>query len=371
VSPSFAGSPGRVGRRDALTWVVLGAVAIIAAAAVADALRGDPAPSASVRHLEESGPLTGKELPEPGVLPGRLVFTSLAGCRPQALSLQTLTLGARGPSLECELWVSPRADVAVVSRAPALGLRGSRVALLELGSRPRLLQPLGVLRGEPSWSPDGERLAWCTPGGETVVLVRATGARSRVEGCRPHIAPDGSVLTRPPSPLATTLLRDGEVLLDAADLARGFPADGDGPLDLVGYDARPNGILAVVAVRFESGRRPRRVLQLWRERTLEAVVPLPELGLPAGYGRLGEHVEFGPSGREVAVAFPGAGKPMVVVELETRTLAVGPVSQHGFAWSPDGTWLALSTGAEIRILGPDREEPAYVLPVGAAALAWR
>jgi WD40-like Beta Propeller Repeat len=360
-----------VSRGDALTWVVLGAVTVIAAAAVADALRRDPAPSASVRPPEESGPLTGGELPEPGVLPGTLVFTSLSGCRPQALSLETLTLGTQGPSLECELWVSPRADVAVVSLAPALGLRGSRVALLDLGRPPRLLEPLGVVRGEPSWSTDGERLAWCTPRGETVVLVRATGDVARFEGCRPRIAPDGSVLTRPASPLATTLLRDGEVLLEADDLARGFPADGDGPLDLVGYDARPDGLLAVVAVRFESGRRPRRLLQLWRGRELEAVVPLPDLGLPAGYGRLGEHVEFAPKGPEIAVAFPGAGKPMVVVDLETRTLAVEPTSQHGFAWSPDGTWLALSTGEEIRILGPDRDEPAYVLPVGAAAIAWR
>lgn len=370
MSASSAGRPS-VGRRVALTWVVLGAVAVIAAAAAADALRGDPAPSASVQPLAESGRLTGEELPEPGTLPGTIVFTSLAGCRPQALSLETLTLGARGPSLECELWVSPRADLAVVPLASALGLRGSRVALLELGRQPRLLRPLGTVRGEPSWSRDGERLAWCTPGGDTVVLVGRTGTRSRFEGCRPRLAPDGSVLTRPASPLATTLLRDGEVLLGADDLARGFPADGEGPLDLVGYDARPDGLLAVVAVRFESGRRPRRLLQLWRERALEAVVPLPELSLPAGYGRLGEHVEFGPTGREVAVAFAGAGKPMVVVDLETRTLAVEPTSQHGFAWSPDGTWFALSTGEEIRVLGPERDEPAYVLPVGAAAIAWR
>jgi hypothetical protein len=367
-----AGRPRRVSRRDALTWVVLAAVAVLALAAAADALRRDPPPpSTSVRPLEERGPLTGEELPKPGVLPGTLIFTSLSGCRPQALMLRTLTLGAQGPSLECELWVSPRADVAVVSLAPALGLRGSRVALLDLRRQPRVLQPLGVVRGEPSWSPDGRRLAWCTPRGETVVLVRATGDLARVKGCRPRIAPDGSVLTRPASPLATTLLQDGEVLLDADDLARGFPDDGDGPLDLVGYDARPDGLLAVVAVRFESGRRPRRLLQLWRGRALEAVVPLPDLGLPAGYGRLGEHVEFAPTRPEVAVAFPDAGKPMVVVDLETGTLAVKPTSQHGFAWSPNGTWLALSTGEEIRILGPDRDDPAYVLPVGAAAIAWR
>jgi hypothetical protein len=370
MSASSAGSSGGEGRRVALTWVVFGAVAVIAAAAALDALRREP-PSASVQVRAETGRLTGEGVPPPGTLRGKLVFTSLAGCRPQVLSLETLRLEEPGPSLECDLWVSPRADLAVVSLASALGLRGSRIALLRLAPQPEVLGALGVVRGEPSWSRDGERFAWCTPAGDTVVFATETGARSRVTGCRPRLAPDGSVLTRPASPLAPTLLRDGEVVLREQELARGFPADGEGPLDVVGYDTRPDGLLAVVAVRFESGRRPRRLLQLWREGRLEAAIPLPELGLPAGYGRLGEHVEFGPTGREVAVAFPGAGKPMVVVDLETRDLAVEPTSQHGFAWSPDGTWLALSTGEEIRVLGPERDEPTYVLPVGAAAIAWR
>jgi WD40 repeat protein len=370
VRASPAARRGRPGRRILLTWLVLGAVVLIAAAAALDALRRGTSPT-TVQAREETARLAGRLVPQPGALTGTLVFSSLAGCRPQLLSLETLRLERPGPSLECDLWVSPRGDLAVVSLAPALGLRGSRVALLELARQPELVRTLGIVRGEPSWSLDGERLAWCTAAGNTVVVVAETGARSEVPGCRPRLAPDGSVLTRPASPLAPTLLRDGEVVLGANELARGFPADGEGPLDVVGYDARPDGLLAVVAVRFESGRRPRRLLQLWRERRLEAAIPLPELSLPAGYGRLGEHVEFGPTGREVAVAFPGAGKPMVVVDLETRTLAVEPTSQHGFAWSPDGTWLALSTGEEVRVFGPERQDPVYVLPVGAAAIAWR
>jgi hypothetical protein len=357
-------------RRILLTWLVLGAVALLVAAAAFDALRrGSSSPATAQR--EEAAQLTGRLVPNPGMLSGTLVFSSLAGCRPQVLSFETLRLRPPGPSLDCGLWVSPGGDLAAVSLAPALGLRGSRVGLLELGGRPELVRTLGVVRGEPSWSMDGERLAWCTAAGDTVVLIVETGARATVAGCHPRIAPDGSVLTRPASPLAPMLLRNGQVLLGEEELVRGFPADGDGPLDVVGYDARPDGLLAVVAVRFESGRRPRRLLQLWRQRRLQETVPLPELSLPAGYGRLGERVEFGPTGREVAVAFPGAGKQMVVVDLQTRSLAVEPTSQHGFAWSPDGRWLALSTGEEVRVLGPERGDPVYVLPVGAAAIAWR
>ena len=357
-------------RRVLGTWLVIGALVVVGSAAALDALRRGPSAPATVRP-EEAALLTGRLVPEEGALSGSLVFSSLAGCRPQVLRLEPLTLEPAGPSLDCGLWVSPRGDLAAVSLGSALGLRGSRVALLRLAGQPEPIEPLGIVRGEPSWSADGERLAWCTPEGASVVLVVQTGRRRDVAGCHPRFAPDGSVLTRPDSPLAPTLLRDGKVLLGAEELARGFPADGEGPLDLVGYDARPDGLLAVVAVRFESGRLPRRLLQLWRGRRLEGAIPLPEVGLPAGYGRLGERVEFGPTGREVAVAFPGAGKPMVVVDLERRAVAVGPTSQHGFAWSPDGTWLAVSTGEEVRVLGPERGDPAYVLPVGAAAIAWR
>jgi hypothetical protein len=179
------------------------------------------------------------------------------------------------------------------------------------------------------------------------------------------------VLTRPARLLTSTLLQDGEVLLAEEDLVRPFPADSEGPLDVVGYDLRPDGLLAVVTVRFEPGRRPRRLLQLWRGDRLERAILLPELGLPAGTGRLGDRVEFAPTGREVAVAFPGAGKPMIIVDLGTGGISLEPTSQHGFAWSRDGRWFALSTGEEIRVLGPDRRDAVYVLPVGAASLAWR
>lgn len=356
--------------RRAVSGLVLGAVVVLAVAAAYDALRGGTA-SPTVLDPTEESKLVGTELPAPGELQGTLVFASQAGCRPRGLDLATLTLGAGGPSLECGLWVPPRGPLAVVSLAPALGFRGSRAALLRLGDPPEVAQGLGIVRGEPSWSEDGRRLAWCTAASDTVVLDLETGTRDRLAGCRPRITPDGSVLTRPARLLTSTLLQDGKVLLREEELARPFPAGSEGPLDVVGYDLRPDGLLAVVTVRFEPGRLPRRLLELWRGKRLEQAILLPELNLPAGAGRLGDRVEFDPSGREVAVAFPGAGKEMILVDVRTGSLALPPTSQHGFAWSRDGRWFALSTGEEIRVFGPDRRDPVYVLPVGAAALAWR
>jgi WD40 repeat protein len=359
-----------VNRRRAVSLLVLASIAVLAGAAANDALRrGDSPKDAS--EPPKKFVLTGPNVPAPGALTGTLVFASQAGCRPRALELETVSLGEEGPSLECGLWVPANGELAAVSLRSELGMRGSQVALLHLGEPPRLARELGTVRGEPSWSEDGRRLAWCTAASDTVVLDVHTGARDRVAGCRPTIAPDGSVLTRPAQLLTPTLLRDSEVELGLEAFLQPFPPDSDGPLDVIGYDARQDGLLAVVTVRFESGRLPRRILQLWRGDRLERAIELPELNLPAGYGRLGDRVEFDPSGREVAVAFPGAGKQMVIVDVESGRIVLKPTSQHGFSWSPDGTWLAVSTGDEIRILGPRRTEPAYVLPLGAASLAWR
>ena len=356
-------------RRVALTWLVPGAVALIVAAAAWDTIRHDT--SSSGARADGDLRLRGNALPQPGELPGTLVFAGQADCRTRVLSFETLTVGPAGPAARCGLWVPPRGDLAAVSLGAALGFQGSRISLLRLSERPELVRELGVVRGDPSWSKDGGRLAWCTTERDTVMLAVETGARRSVEGCRPKITPEGSVLTRPALDFTATLLRDGDVALDEEELSRAFPADSEGPLDLVGYDISADGLLAVVIVRFESGRRPRRLLQLWRGGELQQAILLPELTLPAGTGRLGERVEFDPTGREVAVAYRGAGKQMVLVNLERAEVVIEPTTQHGFAWSPDGDWLALSTGVEIWILGPERQEPAYVLPVGAAALAWR
>ncbi len=361
----------RPAARKLSTGLLVGALAAIVAAATLDAFeRGSSAQGESRPPDEARAPLRGPAVPARGALPGRLVFLSLSGCRLATLDFATLAFSRPGAPGLCGVTVSPDGALAAVPVVRGPSVRSQRVSLVRLGDPPVPGGVLGDARGDVAWSPAGDRVAWCGADGQTVVLELAARRRSRVAGCRPRIAPDGSVLTRPDRPLVGAILRDGAPFLGRRELARGLRTRG-ALVDVVGYDVGRDGVVAVAVTVFETGRLPRNALELWRGRRLEAVVGLPPLASVAGRGRFGERVELSPDGREVAVAFPGAGFRMVLVDLTSRRIVLPPRSQHGFAWSPDGAWFAVSDAEEVVVYGRARDEPAYVLPVSAAAIAWR
>ena len=43
----------------------------------------------------------------------------------------------------------------------------------------------------------------------------------------------------------------------------------------------------------------------------------------------------------------------------------------GVAFSPDGAWVAFSTGGEVLVFAGGATEPVYTLPIAAGAVAWR
>jgi hypothetical protein len=360
----------------AKTLVPVAIVAVIAALAAADTLRGRPPAPAAETTGEEAprGGARGPASPERGVLAGTLYVATLGGCLLQALDLVRLDVAVEGPATKCTFSVSPDGARAVVAVGPVRGSLGRSRAiwLADLEDGIRLVRPLGVARsGAASWSPEGAHLAWCRDDGRTTVLALRSDVRRIITGCTPVFAADGSVLTRPDEPLAPALLRDGTVVLNRDDLAAGLPPGPPGPLDVVGYAARPDGMIAVVVVQFRSGREPAPVIELWRDRRFVRAVALPPLGSPAGRGRFGERVEFSPDGREILVAFPGSGVRFMLMDAASGAILLGPTSQHGVGWSPDAAWFAVSTAEEIVFYPRGRAAPAYVLPVGASALAWR
>ena len=357
-------------------WAVLVPVAALAVAATVDGVRHDPDATPDVVETREADgdtsrgdeALVGPDSPLPGALPGRLVVTTADGCRLRVVDLASIELGTLGPTTTCAIWASPAGGRAAVVAAHSLAdPDAGRFALVRLDDPPKVERRLGEIDGEPSWSPDGARLAWCTPEGETVVLDIADGGQERSAGCRPRFTPGGSVLTTSADRLNESLLRDGAVELDPLDLLRGFDASSSGDLDLLGYDEASDGLLAVSVLRLEP-QGSRAVLELWQEGELVAGVDLPRNG--SGPHHFGEYLQFSPNGTVLAIGAAPRGSGMTFVDLRLRRPSLDVDHQRAFAWSPDSAWLAVAGQDEIAVYSANGSEPVYRLPLRATAVAW-
>jgi hypothetical protein len=348
-----------------MTWGRLAsAAAVVVAAAIGvaalfDAVRGDPPASPVADPRPEIARLSGRDVPPPGALAGRLVFAESAGCRLRVLDLRSLALGRPGPATGCRLWVSPRGDLAVVT-----GATGDRaLALVGIdGEQPLVLRRLGEATSPPTWSVDGARLAWCT-GTSTTLLDVVSGRTDRRPGCYPAFSPDGSLVTRSVTENGLVVLRNGQIVTQPEQAAERH---------VVGHGVLPDGRL-LVAIQ---SRRDEAVLELWRGEALERTLPIQTYGMIAQafavrLDLVGE--------TEVAVTAPSnlsALRPdNLVSSIDFRDgrpadgLAERP--SGGVAFSPDGAWVAFSTGGEILVFAGGASEPLYTLPVAAGAVAWR
>jgi hypothetical protein len=176
------------------------------------------------------------------------------------------------------------------------------------------------------------------------------------------ITPGGSVLTQSTEVRSRRLLRDGTLLLGQRKLRRGLRHPGDTPIGLGGYDGRGDGLLAVAL--FGNRQEP---IQLWQGRRFERALGSFDV---AAF----EIVRFSPGGNELAISrsFAGAGLELSIVDVRSGAVTVVPLSdQRGFAWSPDGAWLAVAAGDKIVVYGAVRSDPVYVIPIGASSIAWR
>lgn len=347
--------------------LIVGALAAIAVAALVDTLHGGEA-AAPARGPDEPQlrRLAGPDVPAPGALPGSLVVVEAGDCRLRVISFEDGSLGEAGAETLCRVWASPTSGLAVAETSQGERVGTRELALVDLGDLSDGGRVLGPARGEVAWAPDGARVAWCSLRGSSIVLELASGSEREVAGCDPRFAPDGALLTRPDG--EAELWRDGEPLLTADDLARGFEPGGSRRVELVDYDVSSDGTLAVSVARpMPSGTAV--VLELWRAGSLATSFALPAVRGP-GNTRFGGFLRFGPAGNELAVGYtPGAGA-LTLVDLGLERLAIPEIAQSGLAWSPDGAWLALAVGNEIRVYGSVRDEPSYVLPVAARSIAW-
>ena len=355
--------------------IVLGAVVVVAAAAAVDGLRGRaaarPAAGSSPAANLADDRLQGPDVPAAGALPGALVLAEPGSCRLRTLDLGTVVVGEAGPETGCELWASPADGRAVVTTAPASSnpQNPRPLALVRLGERPETEDgDLGQALGAVAWSRDGSRVAWCGPDHETVVLEIESRSERRVPGCSPAFADDGNVLTIPANPLDARLLREGETLLTEDDLVRGIEPATTAPIQVAAFAVAPGGRLAVSVLVFEALGSVI-YLELWNEGMLEASFRVPTV-YGTGSSRLGQHLAFSPDGNELAVGFRAGPGDISILDLRLSDVTMNRVDQRGFAWSPDGVWLAIATEGEVDVYGDTRDEPIYTLPLSTASLGW-
>jgi hypothetical protein len=334
------------------TWLVAALVGAIAVAALVEGLRGDGDEPEAVRAA--SG------------LEGTLWLTAPGSCELRSVDLESGSVYGTGLSTNCRFWLSPRGDHAVVLRPLSSPRSGRGIYLAGLGDAPRLLRPLGRAEGDVAWAADGGRLAWCEEDGWTLVQSLEGGPVTRLPGCSPRFAASGAVITRSVDPGRRHLLADGEVLLYELELTAGLaPAiqELNPVIDILGFDEAPDAVLAV-ALRWRAAGRDGLLLELWRDGGLDGVLPLGRAG--AGFGTV---VRFSPGGRELAVAAPGPGGPLEVVELASLRTVLGVDAQDAFAWSPDGRWLAVAAAGGVALYGQARSL-RDTLPLRATTLAW-
>ena len=353
--------------------LAVGLVAAVGVAALVDTLRGgapveEPAGTATESLAQEAeNTLAGPDVPAPGALSGSLVVAEADGCQLRVVAFATASIGDPGPGSLCRVWVSPAGDLAVVATDRGDRSDAREIVLVRLGNPSEVVESLGQARGEIAWEPNGDRLAWCAPDGTSIVFRVEGGTRERVEGCRARFASDGAVLTRPDRPLAAEILRNGERLLGPDEIADGFEQGSTGPVDVLDFAVASDGRLAVTATR-TAPLGTVVVLEVWQD-GLEAAFELPTR-LGPGNTRFGGFLLFSPAGSELAIGYsPGAGE-LTLVDLELGRLLIRSTPQRALGWSPDGAWLALATGNDVRIYGALKDEPSYVLPLAAASLGW-
>lgn len=370
-----------------ITALVVVAVVAVGVVAAVDGFGGDSTAAGDRPSRDDSASrdLVGPHSPEPGALPGSLVVARGDDCVIQLIDLERLRFSKSGPESGCDFSVSPDGTLAaVVSAGQDRTATTRQFELVSLDGRPDAQGGLGLLDGDPAWSPDGTALAACDPraAGDTTVVSIEGETRETWHGCWPVYAADGRVVTRTAVDLAAELATDGiyadgEEVVTLPQLLEANETQDDALGFVLGHTTDADGSIAVSIVYASRDGEAVASLQLWRDETDVTLTEIPlflvERGIPERVttGSLRDEIRLSPSGREVGITLNEGAGPLFVIDLESGE-ALGPFPLHGYDWSPDGRWLAVASGAGIDVYGPARDdEPTFQLPLVTLALAWR
>jgi hypothetical protein len=356
------------------TWIAVLVVAGVAVAAIVDGVRSGGGRSAKpqpVHKIAGDDELVGPEVPPAGGLPGTLVLARRDGCRVQTIAFAGPEASQPGVRTTCGLWASPAGGYAVVSTSRRLSKAAiASISLIRLDDPPVVVRRLGRALGEPSWAPDGKEVAWCTLAGTSLIQNVQTAAVKEYPGCRPRFTPDGHLLLVPAGEIPQELWRDGSVFLDARALASGLPGADPAQIGVLDYDQAPDGTLAVTVM--QSGPTGNvAALELWHGTNLLGSFLLPSGSGPRGE-RIGQLVRLSPDGKELAIGprTPEGHDPLTFFDLRLRKVSLSVDAQSGFAWSPDGAWLAVADGTDVAFYSQNGGDAVYRLPLAVNGLSW-
>ena len=325
---------------------IVAAVVLVGGLALADALRtsGDDTSAGPTQSAPD-----GREGPEPqpnapedwpaGRLRGTLVFTDAEDCRIRVIGLGG---GRERPAGDlvgfCRLWTAPIGQRIAYDTGSLRGSPGDGFAVVDLRRAGVELASFRTLDvgTDVLWSPDAERVAWCTTNGVGQEFEIGTERPRTLARCPIAYTPEG----QPVFSVGRRLVSEGRTIVVEQD-----------PI-VQAHWGQNESLLVVLAggtVRRYAGAGD--------------LVGVQEISLPEA------HV-ITPSPDNCAVAFFDTG------QIRVKDVGCFRAPERAFigldaAWSPDGFWLAVTgpDGIEFhRVLGG---EETLEWPARAAQLFWR
>jgi hypothetical protein len=340
--------------RRIVTWLLVGAVVALGAAAGVDALRGGGEPEGESRERERRGsaadasavrnpvdPLEGvaEELRAAGV--GGVLTYADDHCRVRSVSLP-------------ELVFHPGAE--------ARACRFRNVAEGQLSFGPAVTSPDGVLRARCR----GGRTAFRSPGGVLYARVRGCEVAWRGDSS-PTLLRGGELVelgSCPSDEPGTLPLRCTRTLLAREDLVREFRrarwASFHFAIEEVQWLTERR---FAVIVRARAGGQGVDLLAVFEGRRLLS-------GPPFGYEEL-EGLRPSPTGAFVTARILDPGG-IAAVDRRGRVVRLALPYGHAVTWSPDGRWIAEAMEDGIVFFRADERSPRSIFaPIIARDLVWR
>jgi hypothetical protein len=321
---------------------IVAGVVLLGGFALADSFRsrGGDLSQPTATTATEAGPTPRPEAPAnwpAGRIRGTLVFTDARDCRVRVIGLAG---GRERPTGElvgfCNLWAAPIGQRIAYSTGGVRGSTGESFAVVDLRRAGIELATFQNLAGEVLWSPDAQRLAWCTESGVGQEFEIGTERPRSLARCPIAYTPDGRLAFA----FGTRLVVDGRTVVRERWPIMSAHWGGDESLLVV---------LAGGTVRRYAGGGGRVGVYEIRLITDRDVIPSPD---------------------NCAVLYSEPGR-IHVADVGCAGLQVRSFIGFDVAWSPDGQWVAVADAQQIEFHNLLTGDEVLVWPARARELYWR